>query len=110
MRHIRYCVDRHFGRRCLNICAFCATEDERGKLFSDKIVLIIGQILLLVRECAHPPRPLVNVALGIEAIKALPGRPSREENRQILWEVRSKPRVQRISNPCQCAALSSALV
>ena len=59
--------------------------DERSKLYRDKIIYIIGQCLLLVRECAHPPKPFISVALGIESIYSLPLSSSQEECQKILW-------------------------
>ncbi|BDA48015.1 Serine-protein kinase ATM [Coccomyxa sp. Obi] len=79
--------DKALARSMLeeNIMAAVFTGDERNKLFGDKIIYIIGQCLLLVRECAHPPKPFITVALGIESIYSLPSCTSREECKKILW-------------------------
>lgn len=79
------CALLHTGDNINGKVLLCLPGSERNAMFGNKIINIIGQMLLLVRECAHPPKPFFTVAVAIEAINSVPSFPSRKECQKILW-------------------------
>ena len=84
------------------VCGVWAA-DERSDMYANKIVNVIGQSLLAAQESASPQRPFFTVAVVVEAIYAMPRRPSREENGIFLHE-----KACHTTDPCRAGMLSSS--
>ena len=74
------------ARAELRVCAGERAEDERNRMFADKIVGIIGQSLLAVVASAHPPRPFFTESVVLEAVHHMPRAATREESQKQIWE------------------------
>ena len=65
-------------------CALLPAEDERNRLFLQKVVSIIGYMLLTASDDSPPARPFFPVKTVLAAILRVPGQ-TPQKNEELLW-------------------------